>query len=223
MKAIIYTRFSPRKNAEECESCEMQQAHCEQFAHLKKWEVGQAIHDKDVSGADEFRPNLWRAVEALGRGDVLLVYKRDRLARNVYLSEQINRAVEKRGATIAAVSGDVEGDSAEVAMIRQVLASIAEYERKLIGQRTKHAMRQHQKNGRRMGRFCPYGWQPDPADPARMLVHEVEAAAVARIQALKAAGMNMTMIAETMNAEAPKANRRGAWKFATVKKILRRG
>jgi hypothetical protein len=55
-----------------------------------------------------------------------------------------------------------------------------------------------------------------------MLVEPAEAAAVARIQALKDAGMNMTMIAETMNVESPKANRRGAWKFATVKKILRR-
>lgn len=32
-QAVIYTRFSPRKNAKECESCETQRAYCEQKAH----------------------------------------------------------------------------------------------------------------------------------------------------------------------------------------------
>jgi len=222
VKAIIYTRFSPRKNADECESCELQAAHCEQFAHKKGWTVSQIVNDKSISGADEFRPNLWKAIETLGKGDVLIVYKRDRLARNVYLSEQINRSVEKRGGKIVAVSGDIEGEGFEVVLIRQVLASIAEYERKQIGQRTHHAMQQHQRNGRRMGRYAPYGWSIDPDNPKRMIACPDEAEAVARIVELRAAGMPISMITETLNNEMPEVNRQGEWKPITVAKILKR-
>ena len=41
----------------------------------------------------------------------------------------------------------------------------------------------------------------------------------ARAKKAKAAGMNMTMIAETMNIEAPKANRRGAWNAAVFDSV----
>lgn len=221
-RAIIYTRFSPRKNAEECESCETQQAYCEQQAHNKKYEIGLVIKDADVSGADEYRPKLWAAIEALRRGDILIVYKRDRLARNVYLSEQINRAVASRGATIEAVSGDVDGDGPEHVMIRQVLSSIAEYERKLIADRTSHAMRMHQSNGRRMGRYAPYGWSIDPEDAKRLVVHPVEQAAVGIIRQMAGEGVGMSVIAKSLNANMPQAARFGKWTHVTVRKIARR-
>ena len=159
MNAIIYTRFSPRKNANESESCEVQLAYCEQYCSQHGYTIGQIFHDPDVSGADEYREKLWLAINTLKKGDVLIVYKRDRLARNLFLSEQINRTVVQRGATIEAVSGDIPGNTPETQLIRQILASIAEYERRLIGIRTSHAMRYHQSKGRRMGVACPYGWE----------------------------------------------------------------
>jgi DNA invertase Pin-like site-specific DNA recombinase len=220
--AIIYTRFSPRRNAGESESCEVQQAYCEQLAGTKNIPVRAVVHDPDISGADEYREKLWHAISLLNKGDVLLVFKRDRLARNVYLSEQINRAVESRGATIEAVSGDVAGNGPEVTMIRQVLASIAEYERKLIGIRTRYSMRQHQRNGRRMSRFCPYGWEPDPADPARMQPAAAELGAIEYMKTLKAEGKGVREITKIMNDEMPDRARTGTWSAKTVMKILAR-
>jgi len=220
-RAIIYTRFSPRRDAEKCESCETQLAYCEQLAAKKKLSVGGVYHDKDVSGADEYREKLWQAIEALHKGDVLVVYKRDRLARNVYLSEQINRAVEKHGGSIEAVSGDVEGNGPEHTMIRQVLASIAEYERKMIGQRTRHFMRMHQANGRLMSRYAPYGWTL-AADGAKMQPNERELAAITRICTLRAAGESFGEIVKTLQAEMPDAARAGKWNTKTVWKIVRR-
>ncbi len=222
MNTIIYTRFSPRRNAGESESCETQEALCREFAEKKGWNVRDVIHDPDASGADEYREPLWRAIDGLGRGDTLLVYKRDRLARNVYLAEQINRAVKGRGATIAAVSGDVEGDSAEVEMIRQVLASIAEYERKMIAQRTRHAMRQHQRSGRRMGRFAPYGWSIDPDDPARIVPDAQEQVAIEWIRKLSASGLCPHAVMRRMDEIMPEAARQGKWNAKTITRIIDR-
>lgn len=222
MKAVIYTRFSPRRKAAECESCETQEALCRNHASRKGYEVIQAVHDKDVSGKDEYREKLWKAIEATPRGGVLLVIRRDRLARNVYLSEQINRAVATRGARIEATAGDVAGDSDEATMIRQVLASIYEYERKMIGKRTSFAMRQHQRNGRRMGRYTPYGWKPSPADPSRMDPDPAERRAIERIEELAGEGKSKYVIARLMNEEMPGSARGQRWNARTVGKIMDR-
>ena len=222
-KAIIYTRFSPRRNAAESESCEVQRDLCRKYADGNGLVVMECFDDPDVSGADEFRAKLWQAIEALPRDGVLLVYKRDRLARNVYLSEQINRAVKAKGAVIQAVSGDVAGDSAEHVMIRQIVAAMAEYERKLIAQRTSHAMRRHQNEGRRMGRFPPYGWEIDESDGTRMVPCLREREALKRLYEMSDEGLDALAIAQRMNAELPGLSRGSRkWTTKAVKAILKR-
>jgi len=221
-KCIIYTRFSPRRNAEDCDSCETQGSTCTAYAKGKKYEIKAVIDDPDASGSDEYREKLWEAISCLCRGDILVVAKRDRLARNLYLSEQINRAVRHKGATIEAVSGDVSGDTPEFVMIRQVLASFAEYERKLIGMRTKSAMRQHQANGRLMGRYPPYGWRIDPDDCKRMVESLAERLAIKTILQLYADNWGYTAIAAKMNDELQDVSRTGEWKATTIRKILKR-
>jgi site-specific DNA recombinase len=222
-QAIIYTRFSPRRNADESESCEVQRDYCERYARENELTVLSVFDDPDVSGADEFRPKLWEAIDSLPKDGVLLVYKRDRLARNVYLAEQIERAVRAKGAAIAAVSGDVQGNGPEQVMIRQIVAAMAEYERKLIGQRTSHAMRHHQATGRRMGRFAPYGWEIDPSDETRIVPCEREERAVRRIYELAENETDTLAIAQSMNAEMPELARgTRKWTRKSIESILRR-
>ena len=218
-KAIIYTRFSPRRNSEESESCEVQRAYCEKFAAKNGMEIAATFDDPDVSGSDEFREKLWSAIDALPKGGVLLVYKRDRLARNVYLAEHINRCVARKGATIRAVTGDVDGDTPEAVLARQITAAIAEYERKCIAARTRHAMRYHMSNGRRMGAECPYGWQPDPTDPKRMLPCQREREAIEMILERHREGMAYNAIMTWLNAEHADLARHGRWNTKTVRKI----
>ena len=222
MNAIIYTRFSPRRNADTSESCTTQKSLCEEYAKKKGYEITHVVHDPDVSGKDEYREKLWHAISLIGKGNVLLVFKRDRLARNVYLAEQINRAVESKGGAIEAVTGDVAGNGPEQTLMRQVVSSISEYERKIIGQRTRYAMKQHQKDGRRMGRYCPYGWEQDPADKARMIVNDNEQAVIDRIVAARDKGLTIGDIVRALNgnAELKAIARSGTWYVKTVAKIL---
>jgi site-specific DNA recombinase len=221
--AIIYTRFSPHRNRnKESESCDTQEALCRTLAKVENLFVKQVVHDPDISGKDEYRENLWLAINAMEKGDVLLVYKRDRLARNVYLSEQINRSVKKKGGRILAVAGDIEGDGPEQEMIRQVLAAISEYERKLISMRTSHAMRHHMRNGRRMSSKCPYGWKQDPDDDARMVANDEELDAIDRVLELYAENKSYRKTAEAMNDEMPDLSRSKSWTHRTIGRIMRR-
>ena len=222
MNAIIYTRFSPRRNSDDSESCDVQLAYCEQYCSTKGHSVTQVFHDPDVSGADEYREKLWLAINAIEKGMVLIVYKRDRLARNVFLSEQINRAVEKKGGTIEAVSGDVIGNTPEAQMIRQVLASIAEYERRIIGIRTSHAMRYHQSHGRRMGAACPYGWKDNPDEPGMMVESEEERAIIQEMMSMRSTGEGYRAITKWLNENRFEYSRTGTWNAKTVRKVILR-
>ena len=224
MNAIIYTRFSPRRGANTSESCETQEALCRKFAGRKKWKVKSVHEDRAVSGATDDRPGLAAALADLRRGDVLLVYKRDRIAREVLIAELTRRQVRGAGATITAVSGDVEGNDQDptVIFIRQIMDAVAELERKQIAQRTSDAMLQHQRNGRRMGRFAPYGYRIDPDNPTRLLNEPLERDVIVMIQKMAAGGDGIGQIRNQLDITHPGAARGTKWNYNTVKRILAR-
>ncbi len=58
MKAVIYTRYSPRPNAQECASCEKQEKRCEDYAKSQKYDIWGYYRDESVSGGDLDRPGL---------------------------------------------------------------------------------------------------------------------------------------------------------------------
>ena len=117
---------------------------------------------------------------------MLVAYKLDRLTRNVYLSELIQREARKRGASIEAVESGANGDTPVQQMIRQVLQVFAEYERKVIAARTRVAMLRHQATGRRMSHQIPYGWMADPGDPTKLVENPPEQAVIGQIIDMKA-------------------------------------
>lgn len=221
-RAIIYSRFSPRRDPEKCESCERQAENCRTYAAAHGLEVAGEYQDQALSGSEEDRPGLWQAIAALRRGDVLLVFKLDRLARDVYLSHVIERSVRKQKATILSVSGegtwqDAPGDVLQ----RQILQAFAEYERKVIAARTKAAMLKYQAAGRRMSCRTPYGWQRDPTDDKRLVEHAAEQAVIKRALELRQQGLGARKIARALEAE--KAPRRGRfWDHAQVQRMLKR-
>lgn len=217
MNCIIYTRWSPRPNTEECKSCEWQRAECEQYAHNRKWTVVAALDDPDRSGADAYRETLWSAIKRLKRGETLLVWKWDRLARDLMLALQIERAVQKRGATVTAIEGDVPGDDPHAQFSRHILMSVAELERKMISERTSAAMRAHQRAGRRMSYKPPYGWRVDPENPTRIVEDEAEQRTLAEIWRRHRAGESTNHIAMTLK---PETARNGRWHTEVVRRII---
>jgi len=219
-KAIVYTRFSPRRNADQSESCEVQKEYCEALARAQGYEIVEYFEDRAKSGGDFYRPGLEAAVKSLKRGYVLLVYKRDRLARDVLLAELTRRQVRSAGATIEAAKGDMEGDDAYINMVRQVLDAVAELERKMIGERTRDAMRHHQKNGRKMSLHPPYGMKPDPTDDTMWIENEHEQVAVRRIAELANEDKTASAIMNLLNDEMPERARTGKWNPKTVSKIM---
>jgi len=222
--AIIYTRFSPRRNAEECASCETQEQICREHAAVHGLEVCSVHHDEGLSGHDWPRPGLTAALAELRKGSVLLVWRRDRVARSVLLSEMVQHQVTSRRASIVAVQGDVAAGSAgpEATLIRQVLGAVSEFERSQIAARTSAAMLARQRNGERMSLYAPFGYQVDKRRPKRLLPHPAEQEAVREILRLAEAGMTPWHIAKRLDETHPDACRGLHWSPKTVRTVVKR-
>jgi len=217
MKCIIYTRYSPQRKGDEKQSCEVQTAYCEELAAKKGWKIGGIYEDKEKSGQDDTRPGLWTAIQVLEKGDVLLVWKLDRLARSVYLMERIRHDVEAHGAQIVAVKGDVEGNTPEAIMVRQILSAVAEYERKIISQRTSAAMIYHMKNGKRISSKPPYGYR---FIGDTMEAVEKEQKAIYLVSTLRKENKDVLAIVRAMNASEHRTRTGRQWMRRDVENII---
>ena len=234
-KGVLYARFSPRRNADESESIEAQLDFCRKWCEENNVEIAGEFADRALSGGDEERPELWAAIEALERGYVLVVYRLDRLARSVYLSNIIERTVHKKKASFLSISGEgTWSDSDEDWLVRKILQTLAEYERKVIGARTKAAMLRHQANGRLMGSIPRYGFKLDPKDKRKVLKSQYEQVVINQIKRLDKKGLSLRQIAAELAklGYKPRKVRRifkdkpvyvkGKWNPQTIRLILKR-
>ncbi len=232
---ILYARYSPRRNEDECESIEAQFDFCRKWCEENNVEIAGEFADQALSGADEERPELWAAIEALERGYVLVVYRLDRLARSVYLSDIIERSINRKKASFLSISGEgTWSDSDEDWLIRKILQTLAEYEVKVISARTKAAMLRHQANGRLMGSIPRYGFMLDPEDKRRIVKSPYEQIVINQIKRLHQQDFSLRQIAAelaNLGYKPRKVKRifkgkpvfvKGKWNPQTIRLILKR-
>ena len=224
-KAILYARFSPRRNGDKSESIETQLEFCRDYCTKNKYEIVTEFQDKSISGADEDRPILWDAIEALKRGYSLIVYKFDRLARNAFLAYTIERQCNKKGAKIISAGGEgtiEQSMTPEERLKIGMLRLFAEYERNVIAARTKVAMLRHQANGRRMSNLTPFGFKRNPNNPALLTSDSFEQNIISHIGNLRDSGQSYRGICRKLESESLPCRENNRWHHTTVKNILTR-
>jgi len=198
---------------------------------LERWcsqhgaELVAVLEDLGVSGAAPLdrRPGLLEALEALepNGATVLLVAKRDRLARDPIVAAMIEASVAREGARVAsAAEAGTEGDDPSAILMRRMVDAFAEYERHMIRARTRAALAVKRTRGERTGEV-PYGWRTAP-DGVHLEEHPEEARAVALVRELRAAGVSIRAIASRLEAAGAPA-RGNRWHATTVARLLERG
>jgi DNA invertase Pin-like site-specific DNA recombinase len=111
--------------------------------------------EDDVSGAAglERRQGLVEALGLLGKGDVLLVAKRDRLGRDPILVAMVEAACKRKGARVVSAAGEgTEGDTPTDVLMRRIVDAFAEYERLVIKARTRAALQAKISRRERVGK-----------------------------------------------------------------------
>lgn len=98
------------------------------------------------------RPELHRALAEVGQGDVLLVYKLDRLARSLKDLLGLLDTLERRGCALRSLTEPVDTQSLAGRMMLQMLGAVAEFERGLIRERSMAGQRAAMERGIKCGR-----------------------------------------------------------------------
>lgn len=118
---------------------------------LKAAGAGKLFADK-ISGSKRERPELDRMLDQLRDGDVVTVTKYDRLARSLKDLLEIVETIRARGAGFRSLAEDIDTTTSAGRLVFHVFASIAQFERERISERTKEGLVSARLRGRIGGR-----------------------------------------------------------------------
>jgi DNA invertase Pin-like site-specific DNA recombinase len=118
---------------------------------LEKAGVAKTFSDTMSGGRDD-RPGLAELMAYVREGDIVVVWKLDRLGRNTLHILETVKALTDRGITLVSVTDGIDSSTAAGRMMIGVLGSLAEYERELIKERTALKRAASRANGTRFGR-----------------------------------------------------------------------
>jgi len=213
MATVAYLRVSTESQTESGAGLAAQLDACGQ--------VDAVFTDAGVSGATglESRPALLEAIATLSKGDVLIVAKRDRLGRDPIAVAMIERAVARRGARIVSAAGEgTDSDSPSDVLMRRMVDAFAEYERLLIGARTKAALQAKRTRNERTG-SVPFG-KALAVDLVHIEANAAEQAVIVEARALRGAGLSLRAVANELAKRGLVSRNGKAFEASQVKRMV---
>lgn len=110
------------------------------------------VFSERVSGSAHHRPELDQMLDQLRQGDVVIVSKYDRLSRSLKDLLEIVEVIGDRGAGFRSLAEDIDTTTPAGRLVFHVFASIAQFERERISERTREGLAAARKRGRVGGR-----------------------------------------------------------------------
>ena len=154
MKVIGYSRVSTAEQANEGVSLVMQARTIGSYCDVKDWPISEVISDKGQSAKSLNRPGMQRLLAMVDAGEVstLIVYKLDRLTRSVADLDRLVKLFEKKGVALVSLQESLDATTATGRLMMNLLASVSQWEREVIGERTKDALQELKAEGKKLGR-----------------------------------------------------------------------
>jgi DNA invertase Pin-like site-specific DNA recombinase len=205
MRVVGYTRVSTVEQGDSGAGLDAQEAAIRSEARRRGWELVATLTDTASGKSMRRRPGLDAALAMIERGDAdaLVVAKVDRLSRSLLDFAGIVERSRKQDWQLVALDLGVDTTTPQGEMLASVLAVFAQFERRLIGERTKDALAVKRANGVQLGR---------PRSLPRSVVR--------RITRARTRGETWSAIADELNRdEVPTAQGGRQWWPATVRKI----
>ncbi len=167
----------------------------------------------------EKRPNLLKAIDCLTQGDFLVIAKRDRLGRDIIVNAMIESAIARKKAFLVSASGDFRNDDEPTSILmKRMMDAFSEYERLIIGARTRAALQVKKSRNERIG-YIPYGFKLSE-DGIHLEQDADEQYNLTLMKKLRCEGDSLRDIAENMNFY-KRFNRKGPWNHVSVKRVMK--
>jgi DNA invertase Pin-like site-specific DNA recombinase len=199
-RTIAYVRVSTDKQADKGVSLSAQRAKCAAYAELYDLELVEVIVDAGESAKTLDRPGLQRALALLkvGKAEALLVVKLDRLTRSVRdLGDLVAGPFAQGKAALLSVGEQIDTRSAAGRLVLNVLASVSQWEREAIGERTSTALQHKKSLGEYTGGVVPYGFRL-ARDGQHLKEHQGEQPVLAEARRLRSAGLSLRAVAREL-------------------------
>ena len=203
-----YVRVSTEEQGDSGAGLEAQRRAIIADCRRRGWQLVEVIEDAGYSAKDMKRPGIREALRVLKEGDAkaLVAAKLDRLSRSMLDFTALMATAQKQGWSLVALDCAVDTTTPAGEAMAHVLATFAQFERRLIAQRTREALAVKKSEGVRLGR--------PSAMPRKIVI---------RITRERAAGKSYAAIAERLNRDSvPTAQGGRRWYPSTVRHVLRR-
>jgi DNA invertase Pin-like site-specific DNA recombinase len=200
LKLLGYVRVSTAEQAASGLGLEAQERSIEDTCRARDWELLDLVRDEGASGKTLERPGLERVLRriAAGEADGLVVAKLDRLSRSVIDFGLLLEWFTEADATLVALDLGVDTSTPGGRLVANVIASVAEWERDTIADRTRAGLASLRAQGKPTGRAAVAD-RPELTERIRVM-REVE-------------GLTLQAIADRLNAEGvPTARGAATWR-----------
>jgi DNA invertase Pin-like site-specific DNA recombinase len=225
LRVIGYVRVSTEEQATGGFSLEAQEAKIRGYCALYELDLTGLHSDPGASGKTLDRPGLTAALAELrrrkGGPDGIVLAKLDRLTRSLAdWAALINEFFRDERRRLFSVGEQIDTRTATGRMVLNLIMTIAEWEREVIGERTSDALQAKIRRGERCGRLR-FGY--DLADDGKTLIpnpHEQEA--IARMRVWRAQGKTYRDLVQLVEDLGIDTKGGGIWRPQTIRQILTR-
>lgn len=198
MKLIGYCRVSTENQKKEG-TIELQRSNLTEYAEREGHELVRVFEDEGVSGGMEKRPGLARLFSYLEDEPEIggvLIYKLDRLARDLYIQEHLIKKFEELEVRlISCTEPDLESGDPMRKAFRQFMGLVAELEKAFITMRMSAGRIEKAKKGRYAGGGVPLGYSARGNDLA---IVEEDAQVIRQIFDMHSQGEGLRAIARAL-------------------------
>ncbi len=207
IRAFGYIRVSTDGQGERGYGLDAQTAMIHEEAARRGWTVEHIYIDVASGRSTRKRPQYRDMLRALSanRADVLIVAKLDRLSRSLVDFAQVMATAQHEKWSINALDIGIDTSSINGELIAHIIMALAQWERRIIGERTTTALTQVRSRGTKLGR---------PSN--------VEADTVRLIRILRDSGKSWQGVADALAGEGVPTAQGGQWRASTVRKLYLR-
>lgn len=223
LKLIGYCRVSTENQRDEG-TIEHQVKDIENYAKQNGYQLIKIFKDNGVSGSLEWHQRkgmleLFNFMSEHRDIDGVLIYRLDRLARDLRVQENIIYDLqEKRKKTIISIKEpDLDSKDITRVLFRQMLSAVAQYERGLITMRMMNGRYKKAERGGFAGGSVAYGYM---AKNKGLKIDKKQAEIIKLVFAMRKKKKSLRDIAYALNIEQVKTARGGKWYAGTVRYIL---
>lgn len=151
---IGYARVSTKEQILDLQLDALREAGCE------------TIFSEQLSGATRERPALQKLLTQLRRGDVVVIWKLDRLGRSLTDLIALVNTIQTHGADLQCLSGQIDTTTAQGKLTFHLFAAMAEFEREMSRERTMAGLASARARGKLGGR--PKGLSKSAEEKAKI-------------------------------------------------------